>query len=131
MLFRDTSLAKGDGFLALFAVNSISSWYSLKQLRAKIVRENDDDETVPMVIIANKNDLESSRQVDFEEVLDYCKHINCPVLETSAKTGLNVTESFRLLLDRVAELSPTKFKDCIILPPEPSQQNHRRRCVIS
>jgi len=76
-------------------------------------------------------DLESSRQVDFEEVLDYCKHINCPVLETSAKTGLNVTESFRLLLDRVAELSPTKFKDCIILPPEPSQQNHRRRCVIS
>jgi len=55
MLFRDTSLAKGDGFLALFAVNSVSSWYSLKQLRAKIVRENDDDETVPMVIIANKN----------------------------------------------------------------------------
>ena len=55
LLFRDTSLAKGDGFLALFAVNSISSWYSLKQLRAKIVRENDDDETVPMVIIANKN----------------------------------------------------------------------------
>ena len=55
MLYRDTSLAKGDGFLALFAVNSISSWYDVKQLRAKIVRENDDDEAVPMVVIANKN----------------------------------------------------------------------------
>ena len=55
MLYRDTSLAKGDGFLALFAVNSISSWYNIKQLRAKIVRENDDDEAVPMVVIANKN----------------------------------------------------------------------------
>lgn len=54
MLFRDTSLSKGDGFLALFAINSLSSWYSLKQLRAKIVREHDDDETIPMVIIANK-----------------------------------------------------------------------------
>ena len=55
MLFRDTSLSKGDGFLALFAINSLSSWYSLKQLRAKIVREHDDDETIPMVIVANKN----------------------------------------------------------------------------
>ena len=54
MLFRDTSLSKGDGFLAMFAINSLSSWYSLKQLRAKIVREHDDDETIPMVIIANK-----------------------------------------------------------------------------
>ena len=76
-------------------------------------------------------DLETSRQVDFEEVLDYCKHINCPLLEVSAKTGLNVNESFRLLLDRVAELRPIKFTDCTILPPEEPENSHRRRCCIS
>lgn len=54
MLFRDTAMAKGDAFLALFAINSLSSWYSLQELRDKIVRENDDDESIPMVIIANK-----------------------------------------------------------------------------
>ena len=54
MLFRDTALAQGDAFLALFAINSVSSWYSLKELRDKIVRENDDDEMIPMVILANK-----------------------------------------------------------------------------
>ncbi len=54
MLFRDTALAHGDAFLVLFAINSVSSWYSLKELRNKIIRENDDDETIPMVIIANK-----------------------------------------------------------------------------
>ena len=54
MLFRDTSLSKGDAFLALFAVNSTSSWYNLQELRSKIVREHDDDETIPIVIIANK-----------------------------------------------------------------------------
>ena len=54
MLFRDTAVAQGDAFLAMFAINSVSSWYSLKELRNKIVRENDDDETVPMVIVANK-----------------------------------------------------------------------------
>ena len=54
ILFRDAALAQGDAFLAMFAINSVSSWYSLKELRNKIVRENDDDETVPMVIVANK-----------------------------------------------------------------------------
>ena len=55
MLFRDTALAQGDAFLALFAINSISSWYSLQELRDKIVREHDDEEEIPMVIVANKN----------------------------------------------------------------------------
>lgn len=55
MLFRDTALAQGDAYLALFAINSISSWYSLQELRDKIVREHEDEDAIPMVIIANKN----------------------------------------------------------------------------
>lgn len=77
-------------------------------------------------------DLEDSRQVNFDEVLDYCQQHGCPLLETSAKTGLNVTESFRLLLDRVAELKPLKFKDSILCPTvqhTPNREKHN--CVIS
>ena len=55
MLFRDTALAQGDAILALFAINSVSSWYSLQELRDKIVREHEDEENIPMVIVANKN----------------------------------------------------------------------------
>lgn len=56
MLFRDTALSQGDAFLALFAINSISSWYSVQELRDKIVREHEDEESsIPMVIVANKN----------------------------------------------------------------------------
>ena len=55
MQFRDTALAQGDAYLALFAINSISSWYSLQELRDKIVREHEDEDVIPMVIIANKN----------------------------------------------------------------------------
>lgn len=51
--FRDSSLSRGDGFLALFAINSVASWYDLKDLRSKIIRDND-DEAIPMVIVANK-----------------------------------------------------------------------------
>lgn len=54
MLFRDSSLSKGDAFLGLYAINSVTSWYDMKELRTKIIRENDDDDHIPIVIIANK-----------------------------------------------------------------------------
>lgn len=85
-------------------------------------------------------DLEESRQVNFEEVLEYCQQNNCPLLETSAKTGLNVTESFRLLLDRVAELKPLKFKNSVLHPFSTRQtqtpqhnkvKTHHKNCTIS
>ena len=55
LFFRNSSLSKGDAFLGLFAINSIASWYELQELRSKIIRDNDDDESVPMVIVANKS----------------------------------------------------------------------------
>ena len=55
MFFRDCSLAKGDAFLALFAINSLSSWYSLQELRKKIIREHEEEDNIPLVVIANKS----------------------------------------------------------------------------
>ncbi len=54
MSFRDSSLSKGDAFLGLFAIDANSSWQDLKILRRKIIRENDDDNHIPLVFIANK-----------------------------------------------------------------------------
>ena len=54
MMFRDCSMAKADAFLALFAINSLASFLELKDVIAKIIREHDDDEAIPTVVIANK-----------------------------------------------------------------------------
>ena len=54
MSFRDSSMAHGDAFLALCAINSYSSFVELKVLREKVIREHDGDTDVPMVIVANK-----------------------------------------------------------------------------
>ena len=55
MLCRDSSLARGDAFLALFAINSPESWEDVKRLRKKIVQINEGDEKIPMLFIANKS----------------------------------------------------------------------------
>ena len=47
-------MAKADAFLALFAINSLASFLELKDVIAKIIREHDDDEAIPTVVIANK-----------------------------------------------------------------------------
>ena len=54
MMFRDCSLARADAFLALFALNSLASFRELKGLISKIIREHDDDESIPIVVLANK-----------------------------------------------------------------------------
>lgn len=54
LLFRDSSMAQGDVFLLVFAINSVSSWQHLKELRSKIVREKDDDVSIPMAVVGNK-----------------------------------------------------------------------------
>ena len=53
LLFRDSSMAQGDAFLIVFAIDSVSSWQHLKELRFKIVQEKDERE-IPMVVVANK-----------------------------------------------------------------------------
>ena len=54
MMFRDCSLARADAFLALFALNSLTSFRDLKGLISKIIREHDDDDSIPIVVLANK-----------------------------------------------------------------------------
>ena len=52
--FRDSSVATGDAFLVLFAINSKSSWHELKDLRSKVIQDRQLSSVIPMVIVANK-----------------------------------------------------------------------------
>ncbi|KXJ16064.1 ras-like protein rasD [Exaiptasia diaphana] len=129
--FRDSSLATGDAFLVLFAINSASSWHELKDLRRKIIQDHETNSTstIPMVIVANKLDLEEERETSKDEVMEYCNSMNTPFIETSAKTGLNVHESFQLMMRQIHRIQPSllertvpisleengKKKDCLIL----------------
>ncbi|CAB4014276.1 ras rasD [Paramuricea clavata] len=125
--FRDSSLATGDAFLILFAINSQASWLEMKELRSKII-EDKEQPSIPMVIVGNKRDLEDEREVESDEILEYCNSFSIPYIETSAKTGLNVQEAFQLIygqihrlqahmLERTLSKKPTKGrrKDCKIV----------------
>jgi small GTP-binding protein len=58
---------------------------------------------VPVVILANKNDL--PRSYSLEEVRVLASTVGCDVLETSAKTGENVEAAFSSLTAKMLEAS--------------------------
>jgi GTPase KRas protein len=54
-----------------------------------------------MVLIGNKCDLEADRQVSSSEGQELAKNFGCPFFESSAKTRVNVEESFYELVREI------------------------------
>jgi len=64
-----------------------------------------DAEKVPMVLVGNKCDLDAERQVTTQEGEERAKQWACPFFETSAKTRVNVEESFFQLVREIRNQS--------------------------
>jgi GTPase KRas protein len=56
---------------------------------------------VPFVLVGNKCDLESEREVPKEKGEELAKEIGCQFMESSAKTKVNVTEGFHELVREI------------------------------
>lgn len=78
---------------------------------------------MPMVLIANKCDLEDQREVPKEKGEQWAKDRHCPFFEVSAKTNHNVNECFIAVVkeinswrdahpDKAAKVEPAKKKKC-------------------
>jgi len=90
---RDQYMRTGQGFMLVYAITSRSSFDEISSFRDQILRVKDKDK-VPVVLVGNKCDLESERQVTTNEGNDLARNFGCPFLETSAKTRINVEEGF-------------------------------------
>lgn len=142
---RDQYMRTGQGFILVYAITSRfqcpsgiclsacrSSFDEIASFREQILRVKDKDK-VPMILVGNKCDLETERQVTTGEGSELAKSFGCPFFESSAKTRVNVEESFYELVREIrkelvgedgkkggkgkgGKKGPKKFmKDCRIL----------------
>jgi GTPase SAR1 family protein len=51
-------------------------------------------DTVTKLLVGNKCDLDDARKVSYEEGAELAKHFDIPFMETSAKSSVNVEETF-------------------------------------
>ncbi|KAI9262368.1 ras-like protein 1 [Phascolomyces articulosus] len=90
---REQYMRNGEGFLLVYASTSRLSFEEISTFHQQISRVKDRD-TFPMVLVANKCDLEQDRQVSMQEGRDLARQFGCQFFETSAKQRINVDEAF-------------------------------------
>ncbi|KAL0078622.1 ras-like protein 1 [Phycomyces blakesleeanus] len=90
---REQYMRNGEGFLLVYSITSRMSFEEIDTFYQQICRVKDRD-YFPMVLVANKSDLESDRQVSTSEGRDLAKKFGSQFIETSAKQRDNVDEAF-------------------------------------
>ncbi|KAI9497232.1 ras-like protein 1 [Zychaea mexicana] len=90
---REQYMRNGEGFLLVYSITSRMSFEEITTFYQQICRVKDRD-YFPMVLVANKSDLEADRQVSSQEGRDLARQFGCQFLETSAKQRIHVDDAF-------------------------------------
>jgi len=97
---REQYMRTGEGFLLVYSITSRNSFEEISTFHQQILRVKDKD-SFPVILVANKCDLEYERQVGMNEGRDLAKHLGCKFIETSAKQRINVDEAFSNLVREI------------------------------
>lgn len=112
---QDLYMQQGNGFLLVFSLLDKSSFTYLSDFYDKLSLYN----PRPILLVGNKNDLSSHRQVYHKDALQLSKSWKCKYIETSAKNPIEIKHIFISLVQQILHSdSPIKSKSsrkCIIL----------------
>jgi len=95
-------LFKGShGFILTFSIDDSHSFEVIEHVN-KILLEGIGTKYIPRILVGNKSDLESSREVDKEKIQNLLKTLKCPYVECSAmKEGEELDKIFSDLLKEI------------------------------
>lgn len=103
---QDQWMREGKAFIFVFSLTDRNSFDQVSELYEKLLRIKEADH-VPTVLVGNKSDLEKDRKVQKQEGKDLAKELQCyTYVETSAKMGLNITETFYHMARAIRRTEP-------------------------
>ena len=100
------------GIFMVFDITSEDSFQKLQHWHQEALKNA--GKHVEFVVIGNKSDLSSQRQVSLHSAIEFCQKINALYIETSAKENYNVREAFEKMTRAVFE----KIESGVIDPKE-------------
>lgn len=96
---RELYIKNGQGFILVYSINSENSIKELVELRQQILRIKGGNSNIPMVLVGNKADLQTEKQVSSDYAIELANSWGkTPFYETSAKYRSNVEEVFKDLV---------------------------------
>ncbi|XP_037037408.1 GTP-binding protein Rit2 [Bradysia coprophila] len=97
---RDQYMRCGEGFIICYSVTDRHSFQEASEYRKLIARVRL-TEDIPLVLIANKLDLQSQRKVTTEEGKNLASQLGCPFYETSAALRHYIDDAFYTLIREI------------------------------
>jgi small GTP-binding protein len=91
---RQSYLANAETGILVFDVTNLTSFENVGNWYKEIIKASPN---ISLIMVGNKIDLEDQRKVSFEEGEKVAKNLGLTYIETSAKTGENINDAFRML----------------------------------
>ena len=110
---RDLYIKNGQGFVVVYSVTSLQTFYDIKTMKDQIQRVKGKNR-IPLLLVGNKCDLEHQREVRQTDGASLAQLWGCSYIESSAKSSQNVDDVF---IEIVREMSyaPARKKGCCIV----------------
>lgn len=109
---RDLYIKNGQGFILVYSLVNQQSFQDIRPMRDQIVRVKR-FEKVPLILVGNKVDLESEREVSGSDGRALAQEWGCPFIETSAKSKSMVDELFAEIVRQMNYATlPEKQEQC-------------------
>ncbi len=106
-LFYSTYTKGAHAGLLFFDISNLYSLANYEAWVSLIWNEVDDPEIFPIFLIGNKLDLKENRQVQSTQAISMAKSMDVSgYIECSALTGENVEEIYRIIVQKILDLSP-------------------------
>ena len=90
---EDQFIRMADVIVVTFSYEDLSSFEEIENYLLRVFRmyeEEHEDGTLPIIVVGNKKDLVNKYCVDVESVLQFCKNMAVPYIDTSAKENINL-----------------------------------------
>ncbi|KAJ3445382.1 ras and ef-hand domain-containing protein [Anaeramoeba flamelloides] len=97
-----------DGIIVIYDVTSEETFLQVENWFNEINKHS--SQSVFSILVGNKKDLENDRVVSTENGQQLAEKLSVPFIETSAKTGENVYETFKQLMEKVITIKKTTKK---------------------
>ncbi|EAA13245.4 ras-related protein Rap-2a [Anopheles maculipalpis] len=103
---RDLYIKNGHGFIVMYSLTNHQTFQDIASMRNVISRVKG-SQPAPILLVANKLDLDCQREVSTAEGNALAEQWDCPFIEASAKDRINVNEVFATV---VREMNMTSEK---------------------
>jgi Ras-related protein Rab-1A len=134
--FKSVTSSYYRGSHGIIIVFDVTNRYSFNNIQSWITQVYKYSINTNIILVGNKIDLESERQISYEEAKEYADSLEIPYLEVSVKNGTNIDNIFKLLSEKIIKdtsmysdiISEKLSEDCYISLNEFDKKKEKKCC---